>query len=263
MGVAGAGLASSLALAVGVILLAVYFYRLEHYVAFGSSALRPDFPVWGRLLRIGLPAGGEFALMFVYMAIIYWIIRRFGPDAQAGFGIGMRINQSLFMPAMAVAFAAAPIVGQNFAAGKFDRVREAALRSALIGMLIMALCTLFCQWRAEWAVRAFTAQPGAVAVGTQFLKLISFNFVAAGLVFTCSSVFQGLGNTVPAVVSSATRIVSFVGPAFWLAAQPAFQLRQLWYVSVASMAVQAVVSLGLLRAEFGRRLAPATPEGAA
>jgi putative MATE family efflux protein len=263
MGVAGAGLASSLALAAGVVLLAVYFYRLEHYVAFGSSALRPDLAVWGRLLRIGLPAGGEFALMFLYMEIIYWIIRRFGPDAQAGFGIGMRINQSLFMPAMAVAFAAAPIVGQNFAAGKFGRVREAALRSALIGMLIMALCTVFCQWRAEWAVRAFTTQPGAIAVGTQFLKLISLNFVAAGLVFTCSSVFQGLGNTVPAVASSATRILSFVGPAFWLAAQPGFRLEQLWYVSVASMAVQAVVSLALLRREFRRRLDPATAKGAA
>jgi putative MATE family efflux protein len=107
LGVAGAGLASSVSLAVGVILLWIYFHRLEHYVKLDRSAWRPDFGIWGKLLRVGLPAGGEFALMFLYMAIIYWIIRRFGPDAQAGFGIGMRINQSLFLPAMAVAFATA------------------------------------------------------------------------------------------------------------------------------------------------------------
>jgi putative MATE family efflux protein len=259
LGVAGAGLASSISIAVGVLLLGLYFHRLEHYVAFDARALRPDLAVWGRLLRIGLPAGGEFALMFLYMAIIYWIVRRFGPDAQAGFGIGMRINQSLFLPAMAVAFATAPIVGQNFAAGKFDRVREAAMRAALIGVVIMALCTFFCQFFAQNVVRGFTTQPGAVSVATEFLHLVSWNFVASGLVFTCSSVFQGLGNTMPAVLSSATRVLSFVIPAFWLAAQPQFHLAELWHVSVASMTLQAVVSLVLLRRQFQRQLRASPP----
>jgi putative MATE family efflux protein len=254
LGVAGAGLASSLSLAVGVVLLAVYFHRLEHYVTFDSTAWRWDVAVWGRLLRIGLPAGGEFALMFVYMMIIYWIIRPFGQDAQAGFGIGMRLNQSLFLPAMAVAFATAPIVGQNYAAGKFARVRETFVRAALIGAVIMAASTLLCQWRAEWLARAFTTEPGAVAVATQFLKLISLNFIASGLVFTCSAVFQGLGNTVPAVLSAATRLVSFIVPAMWLAHQPHFRLVELWYVSIASMTVQAVVSLWLVRSQLRRRM---------
>ena len=254
LGVAGAGLASSLSLAVGVVLLGIYFHRLEHYVAFDATAWRWDFAVWGRLLRIGLPAGGEFALMFVYMVIIYWIIRPFGQDAQAGFGIGMRLNQSLFLPAMAVAFATAPIVGQNYAAGKFARVRETFVRATLIGAVIMAALTLLCQWRAEWLARAFTTEPGAVAVATQFLKLISLNFIASGLVFTCSAVFQGLGNTLPAVLSAATRLVSFIVPAMWLAHQPHFRLVELWYVSIASMTVQAVVSLWLVRSQLRRRM---------
>jgi putative MATE family efflux protein len=91
MGVAGAGLASSLSVAFGVLLLAMYFHRLEKYVAFDLTAWRPQLAVWGRMLRVGLPAGGEFALMFTYIAVIYWIIRRFGADAQAGFGIGQRL----------------------------------------------------------------------------------------------------------------------------------------------------------------------------
>ncbi len=84
MGVAGAGLASSLAVAVGVILLALYFHRLEKYVAFDPAAWRPQLAAWKRLLRIGLPAGGEFALMFIYIVVIYALTRRFGPQAQAG-----------------------------------------------------------------------------------------------------------------------------------------------------------------------------------
>jgi putative MATE family efflux protein len=254
LGVAGAGLASSLSVGVGVVLLALYFHRLEKYVAFDASAWRPQLGVWGRLLRVGLPAGGEFALMFIYMAVIYWIIRRFGADAQAGFGIGMRLMQSMFLPAMAVAFATAPIVGQNFGAGRYSRVRETFGLAVLIGTCIMVGLTLFCQWCGAWAVHAFTAQPAAVTVGTQFLQVISWNFAASGVVFTCSAVFQGLANTVPAVLSSASRIVSFVVPALWLASQPQFQLIQLWYVSVASVTLQACISLWLVRAEFRARL---------
>ncbi len=256
MGVVGAGLASSLSVGVGVVLLTFYFQRLEKYVAFDVSAWRPRFAAWGRLLRVGLPAGGEFVLMFLYMAVIYWIIRRFGADAQAGFGIGQRVMQSMFLPAMAVAFATAPIVGQNFGAGKHARVRETFGLAVLIGACIMVTLTLLCQWSAGRLIHAFTEQPPAIAVGTQFLQVISWNFVASGFVFTCSAVFQGLGNTVPAVMSSASRILSFIVPALWLASRPNFQLIELWYVSVASVTLQACLSIWLVRAEFRQRLGP-------
>ena len=254
MGVAGAGLASSLSLAVGVILLGLYFHRLEKYVGFVRSQWRPRMAVWRRLLRIGLPAGGEFLLMFLLMAVLYWVLRPFGADAQAGFGIGIRMMQSMFLPAMAVAFAAAPIVGQNFAAGKFHRVRESFALATLIGSCIMVLLTLFCQWGSAWVIGWFTKDPTALAVGTQYLQVISWNFLASGFVFTCSAVFQGLGNTVPAVVSSASRLISFVLPVLWLSGQPHFAMIQVWYLSVASVALQAAFSLWLVRREFRLRL---------
>jgi len=84
--------------------------------------------------------------------------------------------------------------------------------------------------------------------------VISWNFLATGIVFTCSAVFQGLGHTLPAVLSAATRLVSFVVPALWLASAPQFQLIQLWYVSVASVTLQALFSLWLVRREFHKRV---------
>src|SRR5262245_31175547 len=67
MGVAGAGLASTVSIVVGVILLGMYFLRLEKYVSFRSSLWHPQIAVWKRMLAVGLPAGGEFALLFIYM----------------------------------------------------------------------------------------------------------------------------------------------------------------------------------------------------
>jgi Na+-driven multidrug efflux pump len=84
--------------------------------------------------------------------------------------------------------------------------------------------------------------------------MISWNFVAQGIVFTCSSMFQGLGNTVPSLVSSATRLIVFSAPVIWVSTLPDFRIEHVWYLSIASATIQALVSLWLLRVEFKRRL---------
>src|SRR5208282_6773849 len=105
-----------------------------------------------------------------------------------------------------------------------------------------------------WVVGVFTKDAGAVAVGAEYLRVISWNFLATGFVFTCSAVFQGLGNTIPSLLSSASRVVTFVVPSLWLASVPHFQLVQLWYVSIASVTLQAIFSFWLVRREFRLRL---------
>src|SRR5690606_19381618 len=111
LGVAGAGLASTIAILAGVTLLSIYFLRLEKYVSFHPGQWQPRLAVWKRMFTIGLPAGGEFALLFFYTGFTYWAIRDFGAAAQAGFGIGSRIMQGIFLPAMAIAFVVAPVAG--------------------------------------------------------------------------------------------------------------------------------------------------------
>jgi putative MATE family efflux protein len=253
LGVAGAGLASTIAIFAGVALMTAYFFKLETYVRFGREALEVHGAVWRRLFAIGIPAGGEFALVFAYTAFIYGLIRGFGADAQAGFGIAMRVMQALFLPAMAVAFAVQPIAGQNFGARLPDRVRQAFSWGGGLSIVIMFALTLLCQWRADALIAAFTADARAIAVGTEFLRVISWNFVGTGLIFTCSSMFQGLGNTWPSLISSASRLLTFVLPALYLASRPGFTLLQLWHLSVATVALQTLFSLALLARELKRR----------
>ncbi len=254
LGVAGAGLASTIAIAAGVVMMTWYFVRLENYVHFDTKLFAPQLPVWKRILAIGLPPGGEFALMFVFLGVIYWLIRDFGAAAQAGFGVGSRIMQAIFLPAMAIAFATAPVAGQNVGAGHGERVRETFRSAALIGAVLMFALTLVCQWHPQVFVMPFTSEPDVVAVAAEFLSVISWNFVASGLIFSASGMFQALGNTMPAFVSSASRLVIFVVPAVWLSTQPGFQLRHLWWLSVTTLTLQAVLSYVLLQREFRRRL---------
>lgn len=252
LGVAGAGLASTLAIVAAVLLLGVYFIRMEKYVGFHPDQWRPRLESWKRMLAIGLPSGGEFLLLFIYIGVIFWCIRDFGAVAQAGFGVGSRVMQAIVLPAMAVAFAVGPIIGQNFGARRAERVREAFNKAILVNSGIMAAVSLLIHIRPEWLVSPFSddAEVRAVAVG--FLTIISWNFVAQGIVFTCSNLFQGLGDTRPGLLSSAFRLVAFSLPALWLAARPQFRLEHLWYLSVVVQLLQMGVSYWLVRIQFRR-----------
>jgi len=247
LGVAGAGLASTLSVAAGVLLLFFYFRRLEKYVAVDPAQWTPQLATWRRMLALGLPAGGEFVLMFVYVAIIYWVIGDFGAAAQAGFGVGQRLMQAIMLPALALSFAVPAVAGQNMGAKRFDRVRETFRSAAIMSVALMALLTVLCQLRPVWLVQGFTDDPAVVDVAVGFLRVISLNFVASGLIFVCSGMFQALGNTLPALASSAGRLLTFVVPAVGLAGWPALRIEHVWYLSVASVALQVVTSLLLLR----------------
>jgi Na+-driven multidrug efflux pump len=245
----------ALPVAAGVLLLWLYFRKLEHYVNVDGRLWRPQPAVWRRILAIGLPAGGEFLMMFALLSFIYWLIRPFGATAPAGYGIGSRVMQAVFLPTMALAFAIAPVAGQNFGARHLARVRETFRSAATMSVAVMIVVTVLCQLRPQLLVRPFTSDPAVIAVGAQYLRISSWNFAAIGVVFSCSGAFQAIGNTVPALLSSASRLLSFVLPAWWWAQQHGFELTDVWYLSVFSVTLQAILSLLLLRRQFRLRLA--------
>ncbi|HET8946195.1 MAG TPA: MATE family efflux transporter, partial [Candidatus Polarisedimenticolia bacterium] len=227
-GVAGAGAATFTATAAGVLLYGVWFARAERFLAFAPRDFRPEWATWKGLLRVGLPAGGEFALMSLYLLLIYRITRPLGAAAQAGFGIGGRVMQSMFLPVMALAFAAAPVAGQNFGARDAGRVRETFKVAVLLSCACMAILTAACHLSPEGLIRVFSQDPDVVAFGAQFLRMISWNFLAMGVIFTSASLFQGMGNTLPPLVSSSLRLGLFALPAWLVSLRPGFDIAWIW-----------------------------------
>jgi putative MATE family efflux protein len=254
LGVAGAALASFIAVCVGTVWLSFYFEPKASYLKFMHADWKPQTGIWVTMLRIGLPAGAEFALMAVYLFIVYSISRPFGAAAQAGFGIGMRVIQAGFMPVVALGFAVAPVAGQNFGAHHPQRVRDTFRTAVYMSVSAMLFLVLLCHIAPAAMIRPFSDDPQVLAVGGEYLRIVSWNFVASGLIFVASSMFQAMGNTWPSLLASFVRILVVAVPAFVLARIPGFELSWIWYLSVAAVALQLVMSLMLLRREFRRRL---------
>jgi putative MATE family efflux protein len=170
LGVPGAALATFVAMVAGTTVFWVYFLRPRNYLRFSFAHWKPRRSIWWGMTRVGLPAGGEFALMSVYMVLVYWIIRNFGAAAQAGFGIGARVMQSMILPVVAISFAAAPLAGQNFGARCAERVRQTFKSASILVSAIMILFTLLSHIAPEALIRARIAKEDAnVAAGLQIL----------------------------------------------------------------------------------------------
>ena len=135
-------------------------------------------------------------------------------------------------------------------------VSETFKSALLLGTAVMIVFTMFAQWRPELLLGGFTRDPETIAIGALFLRMISLNLVAQGLIFVCSSMFQGLGNTKPVLLSSGSRLITYALPLLWLSAAPDFRIEHVWYLSIATTTLQAALSLWLLRLEFRKRLVP-------
>ena len=257
MGVAGAAISTLLAVAVGVVWLGGHFVRGAAFLHFRPDLWRPRLATWVSMLKIGLPAGAEFALTAVYLVIVYAVCRPFGASAQAAFGIGLRLVQSMFLPVVALAFAAGPVAGQNVGAGKRERVRSTFISSVGMAVAFMSLSTVACYAGAEGLMGTFSDDPAVIATGVEYLHIVAWSFPASGVVFVSSSMFQALGNTIPPLLTSVSRIAFIATPVLVLAQRPGFRLTTIWYLSAVGIVVQTVANLWLLRREFRLRFAAA------
>ncbi len=251
LGVAGAALSTLVATMAAVLGLALYLRRGSTFLRVRLADWRPDFATWRRLLGIGLPAGAEFLLMSITFGVVYAVTKPFGAQAQAGFGIGSRLMQAGFMPAVAISFSAAAVVGQNFGSQRFERVRETAREGTKLVVVFMLAFTAVCQLAPARLVGLFSSAPEVVAAGVDYLRTVSWGYVASGTVFVCAGVFQGLGNTWPSLAASLLRALAFTVPVILSSMHGGLRMHSIWLLSLGSVLLQFALQQLLLWRELG------------
>lgn len=194
-------------------LATLYFltYRLD-LVGFS----KPD-PVemrrsWRDILHVGLPAAGTNAIVPIGLTLITAMIADFGPKAVAGFGVASRVESLVLVLYYALSAIIGPFVGQNLSAGKEDRI-QASLR----------LCAGFCiasglfiagglALASGFLPTLFSESPEVIHVAKTFLWIAPISYGAYGIVMVVNAAFNGLGNPMPGVMISVTRILVLYVP---------------------------------------------------
>jgi Na+-driven multidrug efflux pump len=101
----------------------------------------------------------------------------------------------------------APVAGENVGARLGGRVKTVFRDASLMAAGWMLLMAILCNIIPAALIGLFSNDPAVVTVGDEYLRIVSWTLVGSGLVFVCSSMFQAMGNTMPSLVASVTRIV--------------------------------------------------------
>ncbi len=206
-GVRGAALATVIATSAVLVFTTVYLHLRPRVFASPFAPLSVLFDSWRHVLHIGVPAMITNAIIPVSSGIVVALIAGFGVDAVAGFGVAMRIEPIFLIPFYALSAVSSPFFGQNFGAGRFDRLREArrviARFCLAFGLLLAVLLTLI----ARPLTGLYSEAEAIQGVAVTYLSIVAWSWGAYGLVMSVNAAFNGIGQPLPGVVISACRVI--------------------------------------------------------
>jgi len=207
----------------GFLARGLFFVVAFYYLAFRLDLVtleRPDRTImresWRDILHVGLPAAGTNVIVPLGLTLITAMIADFGSRAVAGFGVASRVESLVLVLYYAISAIIGPFVGQNLAAGKGERI-QAALRLCAVfcigsGLVIAALLAL----GSGFLPGLFSDNPAVTDVTQLFLLIAPISYGAYGIVMVVNAAFNGLGNPMPGVVISLTRILLLYVPLAFL-----------------------------------------------
>jgi putative MATE family efflux protein len=200
-----------------IFVVTVYFlrYRLD-MISFDIPDKEELLSSWRDILHVGIPAAATNVIVPVGTALITAMIARYGPEAVAGFGVASRIESMVLVIYYAMSSIIGPFVGQNLAAGKGDRIQQSlrlcAVFCVLSGLAMAALLAL----GSGFLPGLFSDNQAVTDVTRLFLWIAPIGYGAYGIVMVMNAAFNGLGNPMPGVVISVTRIVALYVPLAFL-----------------------------------------------
>lgn len=191
MGVGGIAFATVLVQIAGAAYLWKHIRGTEAYADFTWQEVKPVRAVLLRLAGQAVPAALNMLTVAIGIFVITWFVKHFGKEAVAASGIAVRIEQIVLMPAIGLNVAVMSIVGQNYGAGKLDRVREAWITNVKFGFGLMVAGGGLVWLLRDPAMHLFTDDPLVFSHGKNYLLAASLTLAAYPLLFV--TVFALLG----------------------------------------------------------------------
>ena len=196
----GVALATVLAQTVSAVLIMLRLTHTHDAYRVTLRQIRFHGPMLRRIVRLGLPTGMQQVLYSISNLVIQAAVNGFGTDAVAGWAAVSRIDGFVWMVMGAFGISVTTFVGQNFGAGKYDRVlRGARVCLAMTAGAILTLSALEIAFAGP-ILRIFTGDADVVAQGTAFVRVWAPAYIAYVFIEIFSGTVRGVGEALPPMI---------------------------------------------------------------
>lgn len=241
MGIEGAALATGIGQTLTLAAYLFFYFSNPIPVKIHIRNLRWNWNLAGKLYAIGIPAALNLALPSVLISALNAILSCYSQTYVLVLGIYYKLQTFLYLSANGIIQGIRPLIGYNYGAGEYKRVKKIYSTTMLLTISIMVIGTGLCLLFPGRLMRLFTDNEETIRIGVTALRIISAGFAVSSVSVVSSGALEGLGMGMPSLAISLCRYLIILIPA-------AFLLSRLngaagvWHALWVTEAVSAIIS---------------------
>lgn len=199
MGVAGAAIATDISQLVSCALALRFLMRVQDDYRVTAREIRVHGKMAVRIIKVGLPTGIQNMVISLSNILVQAGVNGYGAAAMAGFAAYMKVDGFNILPIMSFSMAATTFVGQNFGAGKLDRVKKSLWVTLGMGVVYTILTGVLLAFQ-DPIMHLFTHEEDVVAFGCTAMHYFCPFYWELSILHGLAGTVRGTGKTIPPMV---------------------------------------------------------------
>lgn len=250
MGTRGAAIATVISQAVNTIWVLSYFFSGKSVLKIRYKNLKLDFKVIKSIFAIGMsPFSMQLAASVVTIISNRSLVKYGGDLALGAMGIIMSISMFVLMPIFGVNQGCQPIIGYNYGAKKYDRVKHALKLGILAATTITVTGTIIIQLFPKQLIGIFNKDPQLLAIGIHGIRIYLFMLPVIGFQIVSANYFQAIGKARISMFLSLSRQVIILIPLLFILPK-FFDLNGVWISGPSADAIASILTAIFLFVEI-------------
>lgn len=252
----GAALATVISRALTLLVSLYVLQRRHHLLDLSLPKLGEMWASWRELLHIGVPSSATNLLIPISNAVVVRIISQFGETAVAACGAGRRIEMFAFMIPMALGISLVPFIGQNWGAGRTDRIRKCRRYATRFALLWGVCCFVALFLLSGHIAVFFSDDPEVVRIITLYLRIVPLGYGMLESHRYAGLSFIGIGRPLSSMAVNVIRVPGLLIPCVLVGAM-LYGITGVFWGSVTADVVGSAIALTWAHRAFSRLTAPA------
>ena len=250
-GVRGAAFATIISQIVMVLAyLFIIFVKKSTFISFHTRDLSLNNHIMSKIFQIGIPSSLSMLIISFGQVVMNKILINYSTEAVAAYQIVSRLDMLLFMPILGIAISLTTIVGMFFGAKEFEKLLSVVYYGINRAVLITTISVVLFFVLASNILPIFSSNPLVIDIGVTYLKIIILAYPTVGISVICSRVCQALGQGMPLLITTITRVIILTAPLsyyFYFIGKP---IEWVWFSQIFAILIAAIISFAWMRFYF-------------
>lgn len=195
MGIEGAAIATTIGRGIGVLIQLWSLFKVGRHIRLTFDELAIELKTMLNIVKTSLGGIGQMIVSMTSWIFLMRILSDVGSEAVAGATIAIRTMMFTMMPAWGFSNAAATLVGQNLGANNPERAESSVWKIGTYNMVYLVIISVGYFFAGKEIVGLFTKDAQVIAIGGEWLRIISYSYFVYGWWMVSVQAFNGAGDT--------------------------------------------------------------------